>query len=226
VGYHFCYHNTKLYPTSFSNANAGVVEVSWQLRSQVEWNEVKWDVFFVVGFSLSYGRRSVDHFILVSGSSLGVHDQILSLSFLKWQFISFSSYTAPSLMRGRVCNLQCNRWLVRSLRTNNHTLPSHLRLCSLFVASYDSQGLRWRYCNPPPHGVQYCLISSFLETTWFTNSLFTLSTTLNLSPVTVGRLGTVTFPYFQISKICFMRSLWCMCVFVYLFFMVKKTTHN
>jgi hypothetical protein len=41
--------------------------------------------------------------------------------------------------------------LVRSLRTNNHTLPSHLRLCSLFVASYDSQGLRCRYSNPPPH---------------------------------------------------------------------------
>jgi hypothetical protein len=64
-----------------------------------------------------------------------------------------SSCTAPSLTRGRVCNLQCNRWLVRSLRTNNHTLPSHLRLCSLFVASYDWQGLRWRYSNPPPHGV-------------------------------------------------------------------------
>jgi hypothetical protein len=42
---------------------------------------------------------------------------------------------------------------VRSLRTNNHTLPSHLRLYSLFVASYDSQGLRWRYSNPPPQGV-------------------------------------------------------------------------
>jgi hypothetical protein len=28
----------------------------------------------------------------------------------------------------------------RPLRANNHTLPSHLRLCSLFVASYDSQG--------------------------------------------------------------------------------------
>jgi hypothetical protein len=40
----------------------------------------------------------------------------------------------------------------RSLRTNNHTVPSHLRLCSLFVASYYSQGLRWRYSNPPPHG--------------------------------------------------------------------------
>jgi hypothetical protein len=25
-------------------------------------------------------------------------------------------------------------------------------LCSLFVASYDSQGLRWRYSNPPTHG--------------------------------------------------------------------------
>jgi hypothetical protein len=49
-------------------------------------------------------------------------------------------HRAPSRMRGQVCSLQCNRWLVRSLTTNNHTLPSHLRLCSLFVASYDSQG--------------------------------------------------------------------------------------
>jgi hypothetical protein len=35
---------------------------------------------------------------------------------------------------------------------NNYTLPSHLRLCSLFVATYDSQGLRWKYSNLPPHG--------------------------------------------------------------------------
>jgi hypothetical protein len=35
---------------------------------------------------------------------------------------------------------------------NNYTLPSHRRLCSLSVAFYDSQGLRWRYSNPPPHG--------------------------------------------------------------------------
>jgi hypothetical protein len=27
---------------------------------------------------------------------------------------------------------------------NNYTLLSHLRLCSLFVASYDAQGLRWK----------------------------------------------------------------------------------
>jgi hypothetical protein len=58
---------------------------------------------------------------------------------------------APSLPRKRVCSLQCTHSLVRL--TPNHTLPSHLRLCSLFVASYDSQGLRWKYSNPPPHGV-------------------------------------------------------------------------
>jgi hypothetical protein len=72
------------------------------------------------------------------GLPFGPHDQILS-SF------PFDNYVvvlprAPSLARGQVCNLQCNRLLVRSLRTNNHTLPSHLRLCSLFVASHDSQG--------------------------------------------------------------------------------------
>jgi hypothetical protein len=61
--------------------------------------------------------------------------------------------------------------------SHNHILLSHLRLLqsrgpgyriyipqeqggpvipqalgSLFVVSYDSQGLRWRHCNPPPHG--------------------------------------------------------------------------
>jgi hypothetical protein len=84
------------------------------------------------------------------GLPFGTHDQILSLSFLYWQLLCCSSRSTLSLRRGRDCNLQCSHWLVRSLRTNNHTLPSHLRLCSLFVASYDSQGLRWRYSNPPP----------------------------------------------------------------------------
>jgi hypothetical protein len=75
----------------------------------------------------------------------------------------------PSLRRGRVCNLQCTRWLVRSLRTNSHTLPSHLRLCSLFVASYDSQGLQWRHSNPSTlhwqirHNRQIILSADFSE---------------------------------------------------------------
>jgi hypothetical protein len=30
-------------------------------------------------------------------------------------------------------------------------------LSSLSVASYDSQGLRWRYSNPPPHGEEWDL---------------------------------------------------------------------
>jgi hypothetical protein len=86
------------------------------------------------------------------GLPFGAHDQILSLSFLFLQLLCCSSCRALSLTRGRVCNFQCNRWLVRSLRTNNHTLLSRLRLCSLFVASYNLQGLRWRYSNPSPHG--------------------------------------------------------------------------
>jgi hypothetical protein len=59
---------------------------------------------------------------------------------------------ASYLTRKWVCSLVCLHSLVRSLTTSNHTLPSHPRLCSLSVASYDSQGLRWKYSNPPPHG--------------------------------------------------------------------------
>jgi hypothetical protein len=83
-----------------------------------------------------------------------------SLTFKRRTFETAVARADRSLFKwGRVCNLQCNRWLVRSLSTNNHTLPSHLRLCSLFVASYGSQGLRWKYSNPPPHGVPlHCLL--------------------------------------------------------------------
>jgi hypothetical protein len=59
----------------------------------------------------------------------------------------------PSLTRGRsiICSAIC-QWS-ESRRTRNHTLLSHLRLSgSLSVASYDSQGLRWKYSYPPPHG--------------------------------------------------------------------------
>jgi hypothetical protein len=69
---------------------------------------------------------------------------------------------APSLTRKWVCRLQCNHLLIRSLTPNNHILPSHLRLCSPFVASYDSQGLRWKYSIPPPHGVSPLWLEFFL----------------------------------------------------------------
>jgi hypothetical protein len=45
--------------------------------------------------------------------------------------------------------------------TSNHILPSHPRLCSLSVASYDSQGLRWKYSNPPP---SHCRMEASLYT--------------------------------------------------------------
>jgi hypothetical protein len=81
------------------------------------------------------------------GPLFGTLDQILScLSFFVWQL----RYSSFKVTRKRVCSLQCNHSLVRSLTPNNHTLPSHLRLCSLFVSSYDSQGPWWKYSNPPP----------------------------------------------------------------------------
>jgi hypothetical protein len=44
--------------------------------------------------------------------------------------------------------------------TSNHIFPSHPGVCSLSVASYESQGLRWKYCNPPPHGDAFWSCSS------------------------------------------------------------------
>jgi hypothetical protein len=104
------------------------------------------------------------------GPPFGTLDQILS----SYSFIlqlRYSTFNASSLTRKRVCSLQCNRSLVRSLTPNKYTctctctLRSHLRLCSLFVASYDSQGLRWKYSNPPPHGEWYfvCMFGYDIE---------------------------------------------------------------
>jgi hypothetical protein len=86
------------------------------------------------------------------GPPFGTLGQILSCSSFFVRQLRYSSFKAPSLTRKQVCSLQCNHSLVRPVTPNNYTLPSHLRLCSLFVASYDSQGLRWKYSNPPPHG--------------------------------------------------------------------------
>jgi hypothetical protein len=64
--------------------------------------------------SLSYGQRSVDQFVLVSGSPLGPMTRFYP--FLSLVTIAmFSSCKAPSLTRGRVCSLECLHSLVRSL---------------------------------------------------------------------------------------------------------------
>jgi hypothetical protein len=108
-----------------------------------------------------FGVRSSEFGVLLeadrqSGLPLGPLTRFyLALFSFDSDFILFP--TAFSLTRKRVCSLQCNHSLVRLLTPNNHTLPSHLRLCFLSVASYDSQGLRWKYSNPPPHGEEWDL---------------------------------------------------------------------
>jgi hypothetical protein len=61
------------------------------------------------------------------GPPFGTLDQILSCSSFSSDNYFILCLKAPSLTRKRVCSLQCNHSLVRSL-TPNHTLPSHLRL--------------------------------------------------------------------------------------------------
>jgi hypothetical protein len=94
-------------------------------------------------------RLTVNQFVWVSGLPLGPLTRFY-LAFSSDNYFILCS-KAPSLTRKRVCSLQCNHSLVRSLMPN-HTLLPHLRLCSFFVTCYDSQGLRWKYSNPPPHG--------------------------------------------------------------------------
>jgi hypothetical protein len=118
----------------------------WHTKSRM--NSCSWNS--------SCGRQTVDQFVWVLGLPLGplTTFYLVLLSSSDNYFILLSK--ASSLTRKRVCSLQCNHSLVRLLTPNNHTLSSHLSLCSLFVASYGSQGLLWKYSNPPPHGVARC----------------------------------------------------------------------
>jgi hypothetical protein len=88
------------------------------------------------------------------GHPFGVHDQIFLFPFF-CRTIALIFILGRPLSRedGSVfCSAIC-QWS-ESWRTHNHALLSHLRLLgSLSVASYDSQGLWWKYSNPPPHGV-------------------------------------------------------------------------
>jgi hypothetical protein len=89
---------------------------------------------------------------------IGVHDQFLIFPSFFF-FFFFCRSIALLFALGRplwredgsvICSALCQWSELR--RTHNHTLLSHLRLLgSLSVASYDSQGLRWKYSYPPPH---------------------------------------------------------------------------
>jgi hypothetical protein len=65
-------------------------------------------------------------------------------------------------------------------------------LCSLSVASYDSQGLRWRYSNLPPHGEEWNLSTiSYIEIQFVPHRKF-ISFTLQIQP---GHWGPITIHY-------------------------------
>jgi hypothetical protein len=57
-------------------------------------------------------RRSIGLSVLVSGTSLGTWPNF-SFLYFAGQLLYSSSYGAPSLTRGRVCNLKCNLSVVR-----------------------------------------------------------------------------------------------------------------
>jgi hypothetical protein len=104
----------------------------------------------------------------------GTRDQFYFHLQIFFRQLRLCYFVVLSLTRGRVCNLlvQLLLGLARAV-THGNILLSHVRLPqpggsgsriyipqeqggprtlgSLSVASYDSQGLRWKYSNPPPH---------------------------------------------------------------------------
>jgi hypothetical protein len=90
-------------------------------------------IYFFFTFKLIYDRRPVGQSVLVSGSNL---DPMTRVLFSVWR-LRVSWCRAPSLTRGRVCNIlvQLLPDLVRAVtleskfrRTHDHILLSHLRL--------------------------------------------------------------------------------------------------
>jgi hypothetical protein len=103
---------------------------------------------------LLYDWRSVSQSVCLGvGHPFGAHDQISLFPFF-CRKIALLFFLGRPLWRqdgSVICSAIC-QW-PESRSTHNHTLLSRLRvLGSLSVASYDSQGLRWKYSNPPPHG--------------------------------------------------------------------------
>jgi hypothetical protein len=90
---------------------------------------------------------------LGTGQPFGAHNQILLFPFYCWKIALLFVLGRPLWRKHRSVIYSANCQWSGSRRTHNHTLLSNLRLLgSLSVASYDSQGLRWMYSYPPPHG--------------------------------------------------------------------------
>jgi hypothetical protein len=101
-------------------------------------------------------RRPIGLFVFVSGTLLGPMTRFLF-------FISFAGQMLCSSYWGALSNER----VTRVVRVAEDSL---LRLLgSLSVASYGLQGLRWKYSNPPPHGVSDTV---FTKCSPFQNPIF------------------------------------------------------
>jgi hypothetical protein len=64
-------------------------------------------------------------------------------------------------------------------------------LVSLFVAPYDSQGLRWRYSNLPPHGLRF-----YVSEWWHLNiNIYLMRHNRATRTGTTYKLWSVNFPF-------------------------------
>jgi hypothetical protein len=109
-----------------------------------------------VELNLSYCRRPADQFVLVSSYLFGPMTR-----FYPYPFFSDSCFVVlpvgHPLWRE---DLSVTYSAIVDWSGHWGPITIHYRLiwdCSPFVASYGSQGLRWRYSNPPPHGVDQTL---------------------------------------------------------------------
>jgi hypothetical protein len=105
--------------------------------------------------SLSYLLSTVIWLVRLGvGPPSGFHDQI----FITFGHLWSSCRGAPSLTRGRICNV------VYSYKSLSFSSPSPAELmtisyCLIWDYLVPLLFLRWRYSNPPPHGVLLCRVT-------------------------------------------------------------------
>jgi hypothetical protein len=132
-------------------------------------------MYFTIMLKLIYDRQSVGQSVLESGA----HLDPWSIFHSPWNVLCY--FVAPSLMRGRVCNLLYNCFWALPEQSLLGEIPAELTtifyclICSRIYIPQEQgdpdippgtgfpfcrllwQGLRWRYSNPPPHGIcHYC----------------------------------------------------------------------
>jgi hypothetical protein len=133
------------------NESSGLIHATNFLNSPETNMSPRKNLFFEL--SWCYDLRSGDLFVFVLGNPFGSHDQIFLFPLFRQKIALLFVLGRPLWREDRSAMCSAIHQWSESWRTHNRTLLFHLRLLSsLFVASYDSQGLRWKYSNPPANG--------------------------------------------------------------------------